>query len=293
MQDDDRTHRRAGNARRGEVVADRVDEPPLFGETQKDKTEEGDQGEKQDRGRRAPKETAADPGDDIGARRQVDDVEWDQRPANEAVDQRRHSESGEERGDLDVSDQNAVDDADRQRQQKSKQQRRRDRNAQRSEVEGPGGGHRVGRHDRQIDPASDDDDRHSHAQDAQSGDAAHQGDHIAGAEKTLEKDGKEAKQSGGGQEHDPLLTDQRAPYLSEHRSTRLSLPPWSACATRAAFCLRPTIPSCFRFRLRGSARFLHPSAKTGQKWAIAPRGSRASPLRPRAVLPFQGAERYA
>jgi hypothetical protein len=25
------------------------------------------------------------------------------------------------------------------------------------------------------------------------------------------------------------------------------------------------IPSCFRFRLRGSARLLHPSAKTGAK----------------------------
>ena len=43
-------------------------------------------------------------------------MEWDQRTANEAVDQRRHSESGEERRDLNIGDQNAVDDADSQRQ---------------------------------------------------------------------------------------------------------------------------------------------------------------------------------
>gem|GEM_PF-6286769 len=78
-------------------------------------------------------------------------------------------------------------------------------------MESPGGGHCIGRHNRQIHPASDDDDRHSNTQDSQSGDAAHQGHHIAGAQKTLEKDGKEAKESDGGQEHDPFLTDQRAP----------------------------------------------------------------------------------
>jgi hypothetical protein len=64
-------------------------------------------------------------------------------------------------------------------------------------VESPGCGHRVGRDNRQIYPASDDDDRHSDTQDSQSGDAAHQGHHIACAQKTLEKDGEEAEQNGG------------------------------------------------------------------------------------------------
>ena len=49
-------------------------------------------------------------------------------------------------------------------------------------MEGPGAdiAGQAGR-DRQVDPASDDDDRHSHAQDAQSGDPAHQVNYIAGA----------------------------------------------------------------------------------------------------------------
>ena len=120
-----------------------------------------------------------------GAGGHIDDVERDEGVADEAVDQRGHAQSGEERGNFDISDQHAIDHARRQRQQKSQQQGERDRNAGIGEVERPGRGHRVDRDDRQVDAATDHDDRHPDAENAQRGDAAHQREKIARAQEIL------------------------------------------------------------------------------------------------------------
>ena len=82
-------------------------------------------------------------------------------------------------GHLDISDEHAVEQAGRHREQKCNQHGDRYRDAGAGEMEHPSGRHRVDRDDRQIDAATDHEDRHPNPENAQDGDTAHECEKIA------------------------------------------------------------------------------------------------------------------
>ena len=161
LQDDNWTHGCARDARRREVVAYRIDELSLLGETQEREAEEGDEGEEQDRRWHAEDEAAANPRDAGGAGGHIHDIERDEGVAGEAVGERGHPQSGEQSGNLEICDEHAVCHADGEGEQVSQCQGERDRNAAIRQVEHPCGRHRIDGDDRKVDAAPDDDNRHT------------------------------------------------------------------------------------------------------------------------------------
>ena len=78
---------------------------------------------------------------------------------------------GENRRDIGIGDEEAVDEADqRGRQPRASASAGRSGSSGVQELQIPGNGHRHDRHRRQIDPAADDDDRHADGKDAEHAD---------------------------------------------------------------------------------------------------------------------------
>ena len=209
MQHDHDAQRNARDPRADIIFADAVDVPAEFREPEHREHDEREDQQRDDRHRDAGDASGPELLEPSRVAGEIDNVRRNEEGAAEAVDRGAERERREDRGNLDIGDEDAVDQAEGDRERETDREGREEAVAGIGEIEREAHRDDEVRNDREVDAPAEDDERHADAQHGEDGDAADQRQHVADGQEARKEDGEGGEDAEKNREDDPLLIQLR------------------------------------------------------------------------------------